>query len=496
MRDYDAESGQPRVCFFAHSGKERLGAHSRARFHTAAAVDTMSAIEQFSTWIARHETEHTDLAIGRVRSALLDTIGCMLAGIHQPPARIARTSVAAWGSGAALVVGTELRLAAPWAAFANATAAHALDFDDWDLPANAHPSAVLVPALFANAEQDGHSPSDVVDAYLIGLEVILRLGEAVNMAHYERGWHSTATLGVLGAAAACARMQRLCEAEVGAALGLATSMASGFTCQFGTMAKAMHAGFAAKGGVLAARLAANGATASPQALDGERGFVSLLAGDDAGGFEIPLSKLGNPPAIEEHGLAIKRYASCGYTHRVIDAVLSLRDEHGIVPEEVQGVDVSIPRGFANILPYGVPTDEREAMFSAPYCVAAGLFGGDLGLDDFTPAAVSREPVLRLAAQVRVRPFVETRPDMNMGSQDPDTVTIALRGGQTVEASVGVPLGAPARPLCDAALRSKFLACAQRSVSHDSAERIVEVVGRFETLTALQELTGLLEQGAT
>lgn len=457
----------------------------------AASVSTMTAIEHFSHWIVKHPITHTDLAISRARNAVLDTVGCMLAGVHQPSARIARASVAGWGGGAAVVVGTSLRLAAPWAAFANATAAHALDFDDWDVPANSHPSAVLVPTLLANAQVDGHSPCELLDAYIVGLEVILRMGEAVNMAHYNRGWHSTATLGVLGAAAACARMRRLSETEVAAALGLATSMAAGFTCQFGTMAKAMHAGLAAKGGILAVQLAANGATASPHALDGKRGFVSLLAGEDACGFEVPLGKLGKPLAIEEYGLAIKRFASCGYTHRVIDAVFSLRDGHGIAAEDVEAVDVSIPRGFANILPYRIPTDELEAMFSVPYCVAAALFGGNLGLDDFTPAAVSREPVLALAGCIRVQAFTESRPNENMSPQDPDTVAITLRSGQMVKESVGIPVGAPAKPLSDEALRSKFMTCAQQSVSRDTAEDMLELIGRFESLKTFRDLTGLI-----
>jgi len=157
-----------------------------------------------------------------------------------------------WGDGPCTVMGSEVRLAAPWAALANGTAAHALDFDDNFDPAKAHASAVLVPAILALAEQERASGRACLDAYIAGLQIMGRVGQGVNPAHRNRGWHATGTVGAIGAAAACARLLRLPEREAAFALSIATSLAGGFMAQFGTMTKPVHAGFAAQAGVMAA----------------------------------------------------------------------------------------------------------------------------------------------------------------------------------------------------------------------------------------------------
>jgi hypothetical protein len=159
------------------------------------------------------------------------------------------------------VIGTGAALAAPWAALVNGTAAHALDFDDNFDPAKAHATAVLAPAILALGEQEGASGADCLDAYIAGLQILGRTGQGVNPAHRNRGWHATATVGAIGAAAACARLLRLDDERAAAALSVATSMAAGFMSQFGTMTKPLHAGLAAKAGVLAASLARTGLTA-------------------------------------------------------------------------------------------------------------------------------------------------------------------------------------------------------------------------------------------
>ncbi len=169
----------------------------------------MNALETFSAWIAVAPRDHGPTAAGRARLAVLDSLGCMLVGAGDPVAKSVRRTVAHWGEGACTLVGTDRHAPAPWAALANGTAAHALDFDDYEDPGATHASAVLVPALFALGEERQASGRDLLDAYIVGLEVIVRLGAAVNLSHYHRGWHATATLGAIGAAAASARLLKL-----------------------------------------------------------------------------------------------------------------------------------------------------------------------------------------------------------------------------------------------------------------------------------------------
>lgn len=176
----------------------------------------------------------------------------MIAGAGADVTRRTAAAIAGLGGGPCSALGSA-PMAAPWAAMINATAAHALDFDDYDFPAISHPSAVLVPALLALGEERGSSGSDVLDAYIVGYEAMACVGKADNMLRYQRGWHATATLGTLGAAVACARLARHDIQATAAALSIATSMAAGFKSQFGTMTKPLHAGLAAKIGILAAR---------------------------------------------------------------------------------------------------------------------------------------------------------------------------------------------------------------------------------------------------
>jgi 2-methylcitrate dehydratase PrpD len=203
-------------------------------------------------------------AVALAKDALKDIVACMLAGARDEATLCVSSAARGWG--------------APAAALVFGTAAHALDYDDNYHPMAGHATAVLAPAIFALAESRAVSGAAVLDAYIVGLEALALVGNGVNLVHYERGWHSTSTLGPFGAAAACARVMELDEERVTAALSLAFSMASGSKLQFGTMAKPLHAGLAAQHGVMAAVLAASGVAGVPEPLEGAWGFRDLFAG--------------------------------------------------------------------------------------------------------------------------------------------------------------------------------------------------------------------------
>ena len=172
-------------------------------------------------WVAEAPQAWSEEAQRRASGAFVDTVACMLAGAGDAAPRAAYDAVSRWGAGGAVVAGTPNRLAAPWAALVNGTAAHALDYDDVLEISNAHVSAVLVPALLALGQERGADGAACVDAFIVGVEVMARLGEALNMTHYFKGWHTTSTLGAPAAAAACARLLRLDTAKTTAALSLA-----------------------------------------------------------------------------------------------------------------------------------------------------------------------------------------------------------------------------------------------------------------------------------
>ena len=393
-------------------------------------------------------------------------------GADDAAPRAAHAGVARWGTGAATVAGTPHRLPAPWAALVNGTAAHALDYDDVLEISNAHVSAALVPALLALGEERGADGGACVDAFIVGVEVMARLGEALNMTHYFRGWHTTSTLGAPAAAAACARLLRLDAGKTTAALSLATSLASGAKRQFGTMAKPFHAGLAAKNGIMAAVLAESGLTAAADAYEGERGFVDLFAGVPRARLEVALADFDGPPAIERHGLWQKFYPCCASAHRPLDALLALHADGTVGPQAVAEIDALLPEIAVQNLPYDDPADAMQARFSLPYLLASALVDGRLALDAFTGHALARPAVRALLPSVRMRADPAQPGAVNVDAVPQQaTVTVRLAGGGARSRTVHAPRGHPRRPLGRDALHAKFVDCAARALpaaAHDAA----------------------------
>ena len=407
-----------------------------------------------------------------------DVVACMIAGSRDPAVRAAARAARDWGG-------------LHRAAMVGGVAAHALDYDDNFHPQAGHATAVLAPALFAVAAARGASGSDVLDAYIVGLEALARIGEGVNLAHYERGWHSTSTIGAMGAAAACARLVRLPPAGVNAAISLGFSMAGGSKLQFGTMAKPVHAGLAALHGVMAAELAAGGITATPEPLEGPWGFRDLFAGSASPGYSGIAARIGRPLAIEQYGLKAKVHPGCASAHCAIDAVLALRREFGIHSTEVASVDVLVNRMSYDNLMYPDPGTEMEARFSMQYCIALALLHGRLTLRDFTPAAIRRAEVRRWLPAITMRHTGAGDPlRLADNGREPAKVTLHLKDGRKPERFVQYPKGVLQAPMSPEELDAKLADCA-RSLAPAALRKLRSLLDGFERLPDLRALARLL-----
>ncbi|MDP1717240.1 MAG: MmgE/PrpD family protein, partial [Burkholderiales bacterium] len=276
-------------------------------------------------------------AVHWAKVGLLDTVGVTLAGSTDPGTRIVARSLAS-GAGPSLVFGSQQRVGALDAALINGTAAHALDFDDCNNTLAGHPSAPILPALFALADEHGARGSDFIAAYIAGFETECKIALGVNFYQYTHGWHPTTTIGVFGAAAACARLLRLSDEQTATALAIAASLASGIKSNFGTMTKPLHVGHCARNGLFAALLARDDFTASPVAFEHKQGYFEVFNG--AGNYDATkiLPAWGKPWDIVEPGIAIKQYPCCGSTHPAIDAMLTLAREHDLNPDQVERID--------------------------------------------------------------------------------------------------------------------------------------------------------------
>ena len=437
-------------------------------------------------------------APGRVRAtaAVLDTVGVTLAGVSEPAARIVQQVVAQGGAGAASdggdacrVLGTRTRASATDAALANGTAAHALDYDDMCFVSLAHPSAPLVAAALAAAELAHASGRVLLDAYIVGFEVEARLGRLMNPRHYQRGWHCTSTLGTIGAAAAASRVLGLDRAAASHALAIAASEASGLKENFGTMVKPLHAGLAARNGVLAALLAKNGLTASGQALDGPQGFLAAMDSERTALADAS-ADLGVRWEILDTGITVKLYPSCAGTHPTLDTILDLRQREGFTAEDVERIDIQVDSITPTVLIYERPASGLEAKFSMPFCAAAAVVYGRVGIDTFEAASLNDVRVMRLMPRIAMR--VDPSLDASGPPLTQARVAIQLRGGRTVSQAANGARGYPERPASAAELGAKFMACARRALPDAAARSALAMLREIDTLDDIRSLTDVLQ----
>jgi 2-methylcitrate dehydratase PrpD len=425
----------------------------------------------------------------RAAAALLDTIGVTLAGAAEPASRIVQRVVASDDGGACRVLGTAMCASAAAAALANGTAAHALDYDDMCFVTLAHPSAPLIPSVLAAAELAGASGRALLDAYVVAFEIEARLGRIMNPRHYRRGWHCTSTLGTIGAAAAAGRMLALDAHATEHALAIAASEASGLKENFGTMVKPLHAGLAARNGVLAALLARGGMTASPEALDGPQGFLVAMDSERSS-LDVGTSDLGTRWEILDTGVTVKLYPSCAGTHPTLDAILDLRDQEGFTADEVDAIDVDVDSITPTVLIHDRPATGLEAKFSMPFCAAAAAVYGRVGIDTFDADVLDAPPMKRLMPLVTMR--VDPAFD---GSGPPLTqarVAIRLRDGRTVSRDAKGARGYPGRPASDDELGAKFISCARRTIPLASAEQALALLRMVDQIDDVRTLTALMQ----
>ncbi len=393
-------------------------------------------------------------------------------------------------------LGTGLRLPARFAALINGVAIHADDYDDTQLAVAedrvygllTHPTAPVLPAALAAGEAQDGSGASVMRGYHIGVEVACKIAEAIDPRHYSDGFHTTATCGVFGAAAAVAAQRGDDAALIRTVLGIAGSQAAGLRENFGSMMKPFHAGRAAEGGVLAAELAGIGWTATGNILEAGRGFYNAAGGgwDDA----AIRGKLGNPWTFADPGISIKPHPSGSLTHPGMTLMLSLIAEHGIKAGDVARVRVGTNSHMPNTLIHRDPRNELQAKFSMEFCMAILLLEGRAGLAEFTDETVLRDDVRAMMEKVDfgVHPKAEAAGYHKMTT----IIDIETTDGRTLSGQADFGRGSPALPMTYEEVADKFRECAAfAGWDAGRADSVVEMVAALEALPRISELTALL-----
>jgi len=436
------------------------------------------------------------------KRSILDGIGLALAGNAAESGNIVRQYLRALGlplDKGCTVIGTGFKVPARFAAFANGIAIHADDYDDTQLAVAkdrvygllTHPTAPALPPVLALGELANRSGADVLTAYQIAVEIETKVAEAINPRHYDHGFHSTATIGAIGAAAGAARLLDLDVEQTQRALGIGASQSAGLRENFGTMTKPFHPGRSAESGVVAAEFAKLGWTATPIVLEAGRGFFKA-----AGGGYDPAAidgKLGNPWTFASPGVSIKPHPSGSLTHPGMGLMLDLIRKNDIKPAQVIRVKVGTNRHMPNALIHHRPTNELQAKFSMEFCMAILLLERKAGLAEFTDKVVNRADVRKMIGKIEfgVHPEAEAAGYEKMTT----IIDIELADGRRIGGRADFGKGSPVNPMSDDELAGKFRECAAwGKLPKASADKVVHMVFNLEKLKSIRELTKLLALG--
>lgn len=427
-------------------------------------------------------------AVRIARRCIVDGLGVMLAGTAHETLHVARRYLEQQaGPPAARVVGADLRLSAPQAAFWNGLAGHAMDWDDTQLAEGpgrpygllTHPTVPPLAAALAVSEIAGPvSGRDFIAAFAAGVEVECKVAEAIDPDHYNLGFHTSGTIGTFGAAVAASKLLKLDATAVARAIGGAASMAAGIRANFGTMGKPMHVARSSENGVTAALLTREGFTFNAEALDGRWGYLAVAG--RGGQPELVLGRFGAPFSLVSPGVSIKPYPSGVLTHPSMDTMKALMAEHGLSPDDIESVTLFAANNILHPIRYEIATSELEGKFSMAFLLSAIILKGRAGKAEFTDAFV-RAPEVQ-AMQRRVR----TRFDPEIDALGHDRILSRIE----VVTKSGVRLsrmsderyrGGPAFPLSDAELEDKFRDCTDGILAPAATRRLLDAVWRLEDL---------------
>jgi 2-methylcitrate dehydratase PrpD len=454
----------------------------------------MAATQATAQWIT--DTKSSQIPAEAIRTAevgCFDCLGVLLAASAQPHGKLfARYIEELGGKPEATVIPNGFRTSVSNAALANGTFSHALDYDDSG--AFAHASTVLFPALLALAEKMGSSGRNLVEAYVVGFEVGVRLASPYKQS---RGFHKMAVFGRMGAAAACSKLLKLDRQQVQMALGIAGSMASGVVLNHGTMTKPLHAGLAARDGVMAAELGARGWTAGEDIIDHPLGFIPSFCGDAENIDEI-VQRLGSPFTIYDT-IVIKKYPCGAGNHPTIDSLLALMEEHHFDYRDVEEVELQQSYQSDYVL-YAKPRTGLEAKFSVLYNAAAALVQGKVDIETFSDERIQDARIRETMDKIHIRILSrwdeweeKSRgrwPDGSTGFTG-KPVRVRLKDGRVLAKTIPPKeiLGSPRNPWGLENIRAKFESNASLALP---ARKVAEAAEVWSRLAEIKDIRSAIQ----
>jgi len=441
----------------------------------------LGATERVARYVKETDFSHAPPElVGEVGRAIVDLVAVAVAARNDDGFRILHRIISEdMKPGPCTVIATGEKTTSSHAALLNGGAGHALDYDDVSDALYGHPTVTLVPPLLAMAESRGLSGRALVEAYSIGFDVAVAIALALPvLPHFQRGWHATASIGVMSATAALCRLMGLSVEQTRNALGIAGSNVGGSRQNFGTMTKPMHPGMSSFNAVLAARLAEEGFTADADQWEKPLGYFATFGVNSD--LRLLHGSLDSPFSMLRDRLSIKKFACCYNTHRIADASLVLSK---IMPAEdisrIDSITVTIqPRGFDPLIHHR-PTTGLQGKFSGEYVIAAGLLDGEITLLSFTDDAVQRPKIQELIRKIEVRE--SPIPPIGKAEWEFSYAVLEVKVGEQIyRERTDIPRGDCRSPLSDEELDLKFLGAVEYSGTGWNAKALLDEVKALPT----------------
>ncbi len=438
----------------------------------------MELAEKFARFVVGTEFRDVDDSVTEyIKKLTLKQVMGMLVGSAAPTSKkLIRYAKDNPGRPECGVYGCGFRTDVAQAALLNGATSHTFDFDDTHLKTVIHPSGPVASAILALAEHQPVSGRDFLHAFILGVEAECRIGNAIYPNHYDTGWHITATAGVFGAAAASGRLLKLNEQQTVWALGTAATQACGIRETFGTMAKPLHPGIAARNGLLSALLAKKNVTSAEQGIEGRRGFAAILSTK----FDAAAITEGLGASWEISSNSYKPYACGVVIHPAIDGCIQLRNEHKLQLDDVDRIDLKVHPLVLELTGRRTPPTGLEGKFSIYHSCAAAILLGEGGEAAFSDAIVRNPTVMRLRDQVHAV--------VQAGVQEDQVhITMTLKDGRVLEKFIEHAVGSLARPMSDADLEAKFRALCKGLLPAAQVDKLIRLCWNVGKLKRAAEI---------
>ncbi len=448
----------------------------------------MGVTERLARFVV--ETSYEDIppeAIRIAKEISLDCLGTTLAAYADSVGRIiTKITRDLGGTPECTVIGAGFKSSPAQAALANGTMAHALDYDDMGLSMG-HPSVPVLPVVLALGEKMHLTGKDILTAHLIAFEVQGKIGYGSEEL-YSTGWHPTGVFGVMGATAAAAKLLKLDIDQTRMAFGIAASHAAAAKPNMGSMTKPLHAGNAARGGIMSALLAKEGYTADPDIIEHPLGYAFAYIHEGRYDLDKMVSTLADPWHIIKPGVTLKKYPCCGGNHAPLDALFKMMDEHKFNYEDVESVQVDCDKSVGLMLSFEEPEDGYQGKFCLQYNIAAALVDGSVTKATFTDERV-QDPRIQEAMK-KVKKVVHWDWKREFGTWK-SPVTITLKSGQQFQELGNVIKGSPHTPLSIEEIIDKYKDNAHGTISDVNISESIDMMLDLENLRDVADLMAVV-----